>query len=773
MIDRCGKRFTLLAGLLGILFAGNACAFTLGTHVWVGQQVINDLADDGKITIVLRGKPVTLEVPAHVRSAILANQTEFLLGNIGPDSAPDILVGQTIVHPGIEDGWKTNDWLRFLLNSARGNAAGTAYAYGYLGHASADMFAHTYVNQYAGDIFDLADETLVEQRHIALEGFIGRLTPPLRDHTGKPLGAVRALIKPSDAFGTFVRDTLVLNDTVQEQYSRGKYGRHLAAYHGYRKSIDAMVANPAWNQLDVAVVRLFASNWGVALSSNDAQKIIDKANVIIPKVQAGEDRIQSLANDLVNATQHLDDALFSGVKTATQTVFSVEQEILQLHLQISSKESELRRKASCPKKWLDPVGYRACQKANDVIDSINGSVNAALGSLNGKLAAKRQQLLQASIAVRDAAVASQKLVQIVSNAAIDFSQRMGQNTSPIKGPLMGWRNDVDVAMREYVKATSQSLLNSTDPAASATEPLSRWFDCYHMSILGVAQELSGCELRDGARNVVWAVDRALKLAEDLAFAGDLLGLPTPSEIRAWRDEQIASAKDRLMAEIFDRLLPRELQDILALFSKDMDDAALNDYFSRPERHNDKNLLMIPDLAARVRAEMRVTDGAFDPQQYAVAYNAVVLAKLSLLDTAGLVALGQLAGAAPEAGRSVFAQTDNVIADAIASIDGNHQWMAVPPPRPNAVGAPYAQPASYAAPAGFVPWRPAVRSALFRGLFKGPLSSGVDVASELGFPTLLPSDYPYRPCAGYPFPDSAADQACQGIKIVPVLELLLD
>jgi hypothetical protein len=108
-----------------------------------------------------------------------------VVGNIGPDALPDIVAGQTLVHPGLASGRKTNDWLRFLLTKSRGNALGTVFTYGYLGHAAAEVFAHTYVNQYAGDVFELADEQLVEQRHVALESFIARFDAPLQDGSGR------------------------------------------------------------------------------------------------------------------------------------------------------------------------------------------------------------------------------------------------------------------------------------------------------------------------------------------------------------------------------------------------------------------------------------------------------------------------------------------------------------------------------------------------------------------------------------------------------------
>ena len=756
-----------------MLGMGSAQAFKPETHVWVGQQVINDLADDGRITILLRGQAVTIDVPPDVVAAILNNKSEYLLGNIGPDSAPDILVGQTIIHPGMANGWKTNDWLQYLIDSSRNNAPGKAYTYGYLGHASADMFSHTYVNQYAGDIFDLSDETLVEERHIALEGFIAKLTPPLADHTGKPLGPVASLVKPTEGFAAFARDTMVMNDTVYGQYNGSKYGQHLAAYYKYRKGIATMANQGVWMELDNAIARAILAKFDISLSKANTQVVLDKINLIIPKLQRKEDNVQALANDMLNAAQKLDDQVFAQVKSSTDSVISLERALLDLHLEISRQESKLRNTVGCPNKYLDPVGYYSCKEANEQIDKLNSELNGLISSLYGAADKKRAELLAATYATRDATVAAQTLVQIVANASIDFSQRLGSNTSPIKAALLGWGRDVDAAMLEYPKATSQMVLNSTDPAADAFAPMQRWYACYHMSILGIPQELSDCTIQDGAKNMIWAVERAAQLADDLASLNNLLGLPAPSDIRRWRDEQIEAARNELISQIYERLLPPEVRTVLALYKNDMTDANLNAIYTRPESRFGKNLLMIPDLAARVRAEMSLQNGAFDPQKYAVARNSVTLAKLALLDKAGLTRLGQLAGAPLDAGgRGPFDATDNIVAGAFASIDGNHQWMQTPAPRPNAVGAPYLEAPSYAGAAGFVPWQDKQRGPLFRGLFTGPLSPGVDAPRAIGMPALLKADYPYQPCAAHPFPNDNADRTCRVIEMLPSLMQLL-
>jgi len=54
--------------------------------------------------------------------------------------------------------------------------------------------------------------------------------------------------------------------------------------------------------------------------------------------------------------------------------------------------------------------------------------------------------------------------------------------------------------------------------------------------------------------------------------------------------------------------------------------------------------------------------------------------------------------------------------------------------------------------GFAPWRKEARTPLFRALFTGPLSPGIDAPAEIGFGDLLKADYPYRPSEADTFPD---------------------
>jgi hypothetical protein len=150
-------------------------------------------------------------------NALVTHQSEFRIGTLGPDIFPDPVVGQITAHPGLPDGWKTDDWIQHVLKSAV-NPDEIAFAYGYACHAAMDIFAHTYVNAYSGDIFLLTDsEMVVELRHFALEKYIGLHTPSIVNFDGTIVTDNTSLLKSPTRFLT---NAFILNDNVTSQYAK-------------------------------------------------------------------------------------------------------------------------------------------------------------------------------------------------------------------------------------------------------------------------------------------------------------------------------------------------------------------------------------------------------------------------------------------------------------------------------------------------------------------------------------------------------------------------
>ena len=202
-----------------------ADAFKPFTHVLTGRDALTDAVDDGFVTI--DGRPY--KVRGAIVAALRAWPDYYNAGVVGPDGFPDLVFGQSYIHPE-----ETGKWLGHLLSSAweaqrgRGSYSPTersqilAFTYGYLTHAAGDMWAHTLVNDLSNGVFPSLEE--VEQRperlaialrHIILEGYIGDATPGYDgnpDRTALPDGDVSDDSSPGIAFNApkrFIYDTLV------------------------------------------------------------------------------------------------------------------------------------------------------------------------------------------------------------------------------------------------------------------------------------------------------------------------------------------------------------------------------------------------------------------------------------------------------------------------------------------------------------------------------------------------------------------------------------
>lgn len=201
------------------MLATNAHAWGLKTHLWIAEQVLSDLRQDCTVNVGLQKRYPVPAVPTDVCLAIKKYPAEFRAGALGPDVFPDFVVGQVTTHPGIKDGWPTGKFLSHVLDAAQSDEE-IAYAFGFVIHAASDVFAHTYVNNYAGDIFVLNDETRVELRHFVLEKFIESRTPL------NLIISQRTIHVPA----RFVANHLVFDDSIQDQYKKRRlYVPHMLA----------------------------------------------------------------------------------------------------------------------------------------------------------------------------------------------------------------------------------------------------------------------------------------------------------------------------------------------------------------------------------------------------------------------------------------------------------------------------------------------------------------------------------------------------------------
>lgn len=205
-MTRKHARAASLAVALAIALAAPAAAWKPKTHVYLAERALDEvLAPPAELT-ALGAQPGQVWVKNLATGAWLLAGTidpsladglerfrpQYLAGVIGPDAYPDLATGQINIHPHVSDARDgsesgTDAFLQHVWDSAERacfcyRRKARVFTRGYLTHAAGDMFAHTFVNHYAGGEFAILPDP--EQpdapnavRHLVLEGYVGRRTP--------------------------------------------------------------------------------------------------------------------------------------------------------------------------------------------------------------------------------------------------------------------------------------------------------------------------------------------------------------------------------------------------------------------------------------------------------------------------------------------------------------------------------------------------------------------------------------------------------------------
>jgi hypothetical protein len=185
-LSRVAVVATVVLLIVGGLTVVRADAWKPYTHNFTGDNARADAVDNGLVTIL--GRQYAL--PPRLVLALSQKRAWYDAGVVGPDAFPDLVMGQSVIHPE-----NTGLWLNHVLDSAwaaQGSPTYTddeeleilAFAYGFLTHASGDMWAHTLVNDFSGGVFPSVSEiagdpaaAAIAVKHIIVEGYLGDATP--------------------------------------------------------------------------------------------------------------------------------------------------------------------------------------------------------------------------------------------------------------------------------------------------------------------------------------------------------------------------------------------------------------------------------------------------------------------------------------------------------------------------------------------------------------------------------------------------------------------
>ena len=891
-----------LGGLLALLLTAYvpiANAFKVDTHVWIGQEVINDLADDGQLTFDLDGTSVTVDVNDELEQAILNNQSIFRMGNIGPDAFPDIYAGQMAVHPGInEANWRTDDWLEHLFNSPNKTPQDLAFIYGYFGHAAADTFAHTYVNHYAGNVFDMSDftgdftnlnETFIEEeRHIELEKYISFRTPAITDRFGTPLGKAANLVNVPAAF---VRDRLIFNKDVSYQYWNNTVP-HLYLVERLRANIQSFLDNEV-SQMEVMATQAFIyyitcdAGFCVRISEEQAADLYQLASDAYQIVNMNDEieKVQELNNKLVNIVEKyaslpvdmlakMDGAIMDVVRFqsdlvakqaelamaagetlskalgnlqsaeaaltgAANSLATAEAQLVSAVADLAAKQAERARKvaelASTPATIVEEIcdsicpkglpcslvcssftkanpAYLALQSAISALDaaiaaadalvkakqslvasltklyneklSLANAARSVVDAVNAQIATLTAQRDHLENAVQKALNTKQELAEFgvtafltgvgiandIINGAIDLAQRATSDLNPIRAYLEGWIEDINNGMLEYVNASARLIQKTMIPGEKPLDELFNWLSCWGAAITGIPAAIPNttCSVKNRIEHLLAEFE---KLENPTAHLTPITAYI--QEKKQHIKEQLKAKAEEVAYAMVEFITGIDVKKIIDAIMVPASEARLAAIFgSDPSANKGKGLLEFPDMVARIHAEMNFDGQQFNKQSYYVVRNAINMAKLALLDNAGLNDFAAKTGVS-----GIFNNTQNILFDAIGSIDGNHQWMEYPPPYPRrADWNPTSPVAGYQGPGyeymvprgslyfrygygsepnkGLIIWKDcSARENIFRKLFAGPLAPSLETADIFGFTDPLNSNYrtQYNVTTAVPFP----------------------
>jgi hypothetical protein len=161
-------------------------AFKPNTHIEIAKDVRLDLLDDGRLDIAGQ----QYEVHPKILEALKKYPGQYYAGAVGPDGFPELVFGQSLIHP-----LDTGVWLQRLFDmawAAQADPSWTdterlqilAFSYGFATHAAGDAFSHALVNEFSEGVFPAVSDAAQNDRqlanavrHMMVDAYIGDMTP--------------------------------------------------------------------------------------------------------------------------------------------------------------------------------------------------------------------------------------------------------------------------------------------------------------------------------------------------------------------------------------------------------------------------------------------------------------------------------------------------------------------------------------------------------------------------------------------------------------------
>jgi hypothetical protein len=666
----------LLATAIVVICGSNGTrAWKVDAHVWIAAEVLKD-AIDGTISLKVGDTNVRINLPPRHAAALRAHPRLYLLGSLGPDAFPDVLGGQMVIHPSYRGGWGTADWLRRLMDTPNMSSEEIAFTLGYLSHAAADTFAHTFVNQYAGDVFHAFDHSTAATRHIFIEGLVSNYLPPISaPGLGIPRDAASLLRGRRERIQfpeRLIRDRILLSGEAAEQFGRGG-AIHLSLAYGLHRDLGNLIKQGGpLDQLQAKIKDFIVELYlGIPVDDRITRELNRLENNLTDKLNDTAARLKPILDDLNSQLTKIEGLPDKVAGEAMKGAVDVADQLSRLQTQID----ELRNRAVGAKNDIDELKRRgqdtvekqicdrevklltggvacllwkavreASEAMNDAINRLN-EAERTIAKTTSDIATKNRELKDA-ISSGMALLRQLHEFNRLARSAVIAAATNRPFGDGLRNHFQRWHASIPVALVEFTRAHAETIVNSVDPAIVKSfhpdrlglmDPLRNWVICYGPVFLSVPAFI-GDHVCAGIEGVGTLKDKINEFEERLGKVVPPLG-------------KAMALKTEILIEIEklkEKVLDKSILEGLKAFDSVSDARTAGFYESlatevTPEKLNramsddgGQRLPIIRDAAQRIIQELALdANGHIDPNRFSAIYDSIVLAKLALLDASGL------------------------------------------------------------------------------------------------------------------------------------------
>jgi len=421
----------------------------------------------------------TYSIPNEFYRAIKEYPEAFRAGSLGPDFYPDMVIGQTYIHPyDAEIKIGSGDWLRLLVESANRlpqyseeRLEAVSFILGFMLHYCGDMFGHDFVNTFSGGTFptltdvNITDTTTPElnnmMSHMSVESMIDDLMNEAffgqnEDGIGLPIKAPTR----------FIADSLLLNGSMKAGAADIYYDFEQASDDGLLSGIpfyidlivdlreDVMEVADEYRpntELFTMAISSYADQWAQDID-RALYALVDTFDMIAHRLVTGEENPKILE-------ETLEDWLINGYPL---------KEMLKDKLEIDDAEGTVGIIMEELSLWLEDYGWKALgipdifidglpEEIDDVMKVFTFGIDFILARLKEVFSALFAEIIYA--AARGEMLDAIGLASLLDDRLKDPRIQLDHADNPYK-PSQNNFNDLVEYLRPY--ALEQQKLNNKD-----------------------------------------------------------------------------------------------------------------------------------------------------------------------------------------------------------------------------------------------------------------------------------------------------------------------